>query len=305
MRFAVDLDYTPRSPQAGVPFTEASFVRRSQPFTFDVKEVGMALVDLWNFGWEDGPVGETLGPELSLERGVSHAQRKRWITEQIIGPTVAELRGLGVQIFHCNHSNFLERYPQWTASTTEEEREAERARHAPVAEGNCAPVPATAPADKQDTWPPPDWVKTWRDQYTDAVYNDDWMSKQSKEVYWKIDIPEPVKPRNGDLLTFSGEHFHRLLTKKRIRVLFFMGFEATECLQFSPYGMANMQQYGYLCVVVRDATTTYEMAETLAGLWRTRTAIIHIEGHWGYSVDSQRLVNAVQARVEVNADRDS
>ena len=83
------------------------------------------------------------------------------------------------------------------------------------------------------------------------------------------------------------------------------GVHYTECLQFSPYGMANMQQYGYLCVVVRDATTTYEIAETLAGLWRTRTAIIHIEGHWGYSVNSQRLVNAVQARVEVNADRDS
>ena len=50
-----------------------------------------------------------------------------------------------------------------------------------------------------------------------------------------------------------------------MRMLLYMGFETDECLQFKPYGIANVQALGYRCVVVRDCTATYESAETLAG----------------------------------------
>ncbi|HEX6970909.1 MAG TPA: hypothetical protein VF234_01670, partial [Limnochordia bacterium] len=87
-----------------------------------------------------------------------------------------------------------------------------------------------------------------------------------------MDIPPPVRPAEGDRLVFSQEQFHRLLTERRMRVLFYAGFEADQCLQFKPYGIANMQMLGYLCHVIRDATTTYEIADTLSGGWRTRCA---------------------------------
>ena len=88
MRFTIDLDYTPRSPQPGSPFTEARFVRKSRPFTFDVQDVGVALVDLWNFGWEDvqrPPMrwpkhsqgsGEP-GPRLFVSRGTGATRSRR------------------------------------------------------------------------------------------------------------------------------------------------------------------------------------------------------------------------------------
>ena len=60
MNFTVDLEYTPYSPQDGLPFTEKTFCRCSVPFTFDVKEVGIVLVDFWNFGWDDGSFDEEL-----------------------------------------------------------------------------------------------------------------------------------------------------------------------------------------------------------------------------------------------------
>ena len=49
MNFTVDLEYTPRSPQDGLPFTEETFCRRSIPFTFDVKEVGLLwlILEFW------------------------------------------------------------------------------------------------------------------------------------------------------------------------------------------------------------------------------------------------------------------
>ena len=294
MQFTIELDYTPQCPQPNQPFTETSFTRQSTPFTLNITDIGIALVDLWNFGWEDGPVSKTLGPELSLEHGLSHARRKRQITERVILPTVAQLRNLGVQIFHCNHSLFPQRYPEWLASTTEEERaeaEAERLRLREQAQSKQSDTPA----DKDpNAWPPKTWVTQWREQHTELIYgSQQWMITQGEDVYPNIDIPAPVRPAPGDLLIHSGEHFHRWLQQKQIRVLFYMGFETTACVMSSSYGIINMQRYSYLCNIVRDCTTTIETAETVDGLWCTRGAFLTIEEKWGYSVDAQTLVQAV------------
>lgn len=300
MTFTVPLEYTPRSPQSGVPFTEASFKRQNVPFTFQVAEVGIALVDLWNFGWESGPVGKTLGSELSLERGVSHAQRKRRITEQIIAPTVEELRKLGVQVFHCTAWQILSRYPQWETSTTEAERQEvgiqlERMK---AASASANDAKSQVEAQLQEKWPPVDWAQAWRKQHHDLVYNAEWNAKRGKELYgWdlKFDIAPPVRPQKSDLLVHhSREQFHRLLSERKIRVLFYMGFETDDCVEFQPYGMANMQDLGYLCAVIRDATTTYETAETLQGQWKTKVAIDSIEARWGYSITSEALRRSIR-----------
>lgn len=290
MNFTIDLEYTLRCPQTGKPFTEESFVRKSRRFTFDVSEMGVALVDLWNFGFEDGPVGETLGPELSLERGVSHAQRKRRIIENVIVPTVNELRKRGVQIFHCNHANVLERYPQWSTSTTEAERESLKPKNVPP------PNPDGSTSDEKDVHPPREWVKAWRERHRDLVFNTEWEMKQGKEIVGRFGMPAIVKPHDGDLLVSSGEQFHRLLTERRIRVLFYMGFETDECVVTGkPYSIYRMFMYGYLCVIVRDGTTTYETAETLNGLWKTKVAIDSIEARWGYSITSKALLKAIRS----------
>ena len=302
MTFTIGLEYTPTAPQPGEPFTESSFTRRSVPFTFDIREVGVALVDLWNFGWPDGPVGETLGPEMSTERGRSHAERKRRIIQTKIAPAVDALRACGVQIFHCNHAQFLRKYSeQWLASTTEEERKALEPKPQP----NAAPVSnSSSAAEGQEPlakkWPPQDWQDGWRKQHSERIWGtSDWQSRQQKEVYAKAAIPKPVEPKGADLLVCSSAQFHRLLTQRQIRALFYMGFETDECVQFSPYGIANMQDnyqgHGYLCTIVRDCTATYELAETSEGQWKTKMAINSIEARWGYSVSSDSLLAAVDA----------
>jgi nicotinamidase-related amidase len=281
----IRLEYTPRSPHHGVAFTESQFARAGIDFTIGTSEAALALVDLWDVGWPDGPVGESLGAELSTERGLSHAARKRAIIEEVIAPTVDRCRAAGVQVFHCTHPTILEKYPQWEPSTTEAERR-------PPGDGASPGEPRGECAG--DEWPPSEWVEAWQDQHREAVWRmRDWGETQSREVYPQIGIPTPVKPRDTDLLAFDANQFHRLLTERRIRVLFYMGFESTECLQHSACGMASMYGYGYQCVAVRDATTTYEAAETLPGLWKSRVAILDIEARWGYSVTSSALLTAV------------
>lgn len=298
MSFTVALEYTPRCPVPGRTFTESSFTRQQVPFTFEVSSVGVALVDLWNIGWQGGPVSPTLGLEQSLERGRSHAERKQQIIQTKIVPAVNQLRALGVQIFHCNHAPFLRRFPaQWSASTTEQERQAAEPKP------QSGPLPASASQNSREPlspqWPPQNWVSGWQKQQREQVFgSDEWMAVQGKEVYPNIAIPAPIAPQNGDLLVYSTAQFHRLLTEKRVRALFYMGFETDECIQFSAYGMANIQSFGYLCSVVRECTTTYESAETLDGLWKTRLAINSIEARWGYSVGLDALLNAVKTQKE-------
>jgi hypothetical protein len=146
----------------------------------------------------------------------------------------------------------------------------------------------------QALWPPAEWVQAWRDEHTDRIFNRAWTEAQNRELGRAFDLAPPVRPHAGDLLVASRDQFHRLLSERRIRVLLYMGFETDECLQFKPYGIANMQSLGYLCIVVRDCTTTYENAETLAGLWKTRVAIDSIEARWGYSITSDALLEAIR-----------
>ncbi|PYI53401.1 isochorismatase family protein [Paenibacillus flagellatus] len=279
MDVTMDLEFTPRSPRPGVPYSEASFVRSSSRFTFRCEEIGIALVDLWNFGWEDGPVVDSLGWELSTERGISHALRKKEIIQNKITPVVRSLRQQGIQIFHCNHPMFLNQYPQWYVSTTEEER----ARLNALQDSRVAGM-----EENSASFPEFEWREDWKAKHRDDVFNVRWMNEQGR-VYDQIKIPIEVEPQDGDLLIYSKEQFERLLRSRGIRVLFYMGFETDECVINSSYGIRNMHSHGYMTNIVRDCTTTYESAETVKGLWRTKVAIEQIEKLWGYSILSDDL----------------
>ena len=295
MPFSINLEYTPFCPQAGLPFTEPSFFRRSAPFTFEAAEVGVALVDLWNLGWDDGPVSESFGRDLSFERGRSHAMRKRHIIEDVIAPVVDTLRELGVQIFHCNHGRFLEMYPQWDASITEEERQEHWKKANPkrsdIADDSHGQVDAEGNPPPKDGWGP-----HWQERRGALVWGSQaWGMKQRNELYPQMAIPAPVRPKGGDLLICSKAQFRRLLAERGIRVLFYMGFETDCCvLHNQEYGIAKMVGPNCLCAIVRDATTTYESAETLEGLWRTRMAVLKIEESYGYSITSEALIEALR-----------
>ncbi len=283
MAINLELEYTPRSPRRGLPFTESSYVRASSPYTFDIGEIGVALVDLWNFGWDDGPVTERLGWELSTERGVSHALRKKAIIQSRIAPTIDILRMQGVQIFHCNHARFLQRYPQWLESTTDTERSSI---------GQLG-MSEQSPQQSRASFPDPEWVSQWRQTHADDVFNLTWSDAQA-DVYDDIRIPLEVGPHERDILIYGREQFHRILTARKIKVLFYMGFETDECVMNSSYGISAMHAFGYMTNIVRDCTCTYESADTRDGLWRTRVAIEQIEKRWGYSVASDKLIDAVQ-----------
>ena len=64
---------------------------------------------------------------------------------------------------------------------------------------------------------------------------------------------------------------------RRIKHLFYAGFATNICVQFRDYGMQAMRKRGYNLILLRDATTGIESAETAGGLWATKAAIFYTE----------------------------
>ena len=88
---------------------------------------------------------------------------------------------------------------------------------------------------------------------------------------------------------------HRLLHERKIKVLFYCGFATNLCLIFKPGAIQDMYDRGYMPLVVRDATTGSEHAETIQELRITNAFIDQIEILWGYSITSSELMNALES----------
>ena len=115
-----------------------------------------------------------------------------------------------------------------------------------------------------------------------------------KHVRPNQDIPEPLKPVDGDLVITTGDMMHRLLAERGIRVLFYCGFATNMCLIDKPGAIADMAARGYMPIVIRDASTGTENSETVDGLWITHAFIDQIEMMWGYSITTQEFLSAMR-----------
>lgn len=264
--FHIPLAYTRWGPSPGEPFTEASFTRRTIEQTFDPGEVALVLVDLWNLGWGLTPLLPEVGWEAEWERGRSNVERMRRITLDKIVPALGAARRAGLTIAHLNLPEIADRYyRRWRHRVPE-------AQGAPALE---APPPPT-PRASQPAWPPPDFAAAWRAEHRRLVYDDRWMAL-SGQAAQRMDIPPPVQPGDADAIVTDGDELHDLLRARRARVVFYAGFDTNACVSNKSGGIREMASRGYRCVLLRDATTSKEVAETVAGEWVTRVAVSLLE----------------------------
>ncbi len=270
--FSVDLGYIPQCPAADGPFDEPHFTRRSLRHTFAAGEVALVLVNVCNWGWEDGPVVPG-HPEWSSEYGRTHAVRERAIVEKVLVPLVAAARAGGIHICHANRPAVLARHPAWVA----EEPAATQDRP-----GGGPPA--------EEAWPPPAWADAWRREQRRRVWGDgtSWRAGLARAAA-QLDIPAPLRPLPGEWLVATAKPLHRLLAAHGARVLFYAGFEADGALWNGPCGMAPLMARGYLCAAIREGTTTAESADSFTGLWRTRCAVENLERGGAYTVAATDL----------------
>ena len=264
-KFKIPLRYqTAYTPEAE-KFTEANFRRREIMASFAPEEVGIVLLDIHNWGWGPEPLDAELGYEFELaaEHGTSFGRRMKQIIAENIAPALEAARSAGVSVFHFNIPHILRHYSQW--------------------KGEYTPLAKTSPDDK-----PKNFRTAFREKH--GAYTHDLKREALRgRLAPKIDLPEPVKPI-GNERCVSDDQLDQFLEERVVNVLFFTGFWADVCVH-DYFGHAN--KYGYLCVVLRDATTGAEFAHTLDGMWVTELAITRMEGA-GFSTTTDAFIQACQ-----------
>ena len=242
--------------------------------TFSADEIAFVMVDLWNTGFGPQPLSP-LGWEAEYNAGKSFCDRAGAIEMDNILPMLQACREKGITVVHAPTRDIAVKHKQWETLATEKDRH--------PSESN----------KKTPTWPPRDWVRTWREEHTHLFREKEWITNYYAHVRPNQDIPDPLKPIDGDLVISSGDMLHRILTERRIRILFYCGFATNMCLIDKPGAIRDMEKRGYLPIVIRDATTGTENADTVDGLWITRAFIDQIEMIWGYSITTREFLNAV------------
>ncbi len=272
----VKTDSIPETPE-GTLLTEKHFYHYTREMAFDRSEIAFVMVDLWNTGFGPEPLTH-LGWEAEYNAGKSFCDRAGEIEITRVLPMLKACRKSGITVVHAPTRDIAIKHKQWEALATEEEKQ----------------PPSGSPSRSPD-WPPQDWVKARRREHQYLFRTEEWITRYYQCVRPNQDIPAPLQPVDGDLVISSGDMMHRLMMERGIRVLFYCGFATNMCLIDKPGAVRDMHGRGYLPIVIRDATTGTENAETVDGLWITRAFIHQIEMMWGYSITTDEFLKAVES----------
>ena len=271
-QFEIPARYTRLNPAEGEELTEKNFRHYERQMSFDPSEIALVLVDLWNHGWGPEPM-TSLGIEAELNAGRSFCERAKQVTLDYILPALQAARQAGIKVAHAPTRDIAIKYPQWERLAVEPEK---------------SPKSASTPSD----WPPREFVRSWREEHRNLSRDKTWITNYYQYVRPLQDIPDPVKPAEEEWVISSGDQLHRLLREHRIKVLFYAGFATNMCILDKPGAIVDMQRRGYLCILLRDATTAVEISETVDELWFTRVFISQIELLHGYSTSSEAFIQA-------------
>ena len=142
-------------------------------------------------------------------------------------------------------------------------------------------------------WPPADFVRAWNEERLDRTRDSEWLKayRQVKEV---MDIPDPVKPIESDLVVAGGEQMHRLMKERGVKYLFYCGFALNWCVMDKPGAIRDMSGRGYGCILLRDATAAIEHSDTVDQLLSTKAFVDQVEMRFGYSALTGDLLRACQ-----------
>jgi nicotinamidase-related amidase len=237
-----------------VPSEESNFGFVEQTLPLPVHQTALVLVDVWAVHYID-----------SMVRRI-----KRLVADTIV-PALQAARQAGITVIHAPSPWIVQRRGYQTAKPE-------------LAE----------PAVEAATWPPAgfghiyrggEWAAFGRPEEPrlPAVY--EWYETD-------LDIAAPARPEGDDLVISSGPELHAVLEERRILHLIYVGFCANWCLVGRDYGIMAMNQRGYNLILLRDATTGIESADTVDDLLMTNMTIREIETKWGWSATSEAFAAA-------------
>ncbi len=255
----VDYYHLPRLSQ----MVEAKFQRRQLHWKLAAARTALVLVDVW-----------------SEHYITTHLERGGQITRDRIAPLVKLFGQVGAQVIHAPSPDCEPRYLHLVPEEAGPRRR---------------PTPGSADAsDSAREWPPAEFRAKTGD-YADLGREKEPHDEEFARIIAERRVIAEVEPTDGDSVIFDGDQLHNVLRARQVHTLFYVGFAANMCVLHRDYGMRAMAARGYDVVLVRDATTAIEMADTVESLRTTEAVVRDVEVSVGYSIDTTQLLQAGDA----------
>ena len=197
----------------------------------------------------------------------THVDRTTKITLERIVPVQEAFRQLGALVVHGPSPDCARKYPEWLEEEVDE------------------------PQRPEGDWPPADF-RGKEGEYAGFARPHTERTEEFNRIIRDRRIVPEAAPRGDDRVGANGEALHRLLRRRGVLFLFYMGFAANMCVPFRDYGMRAMKDRGYEVVFLEDCTTAIEVEDTADDLLLSQACKIDAALTIGYTLQSADLLAA-------------
>jgi nicotinamidase-related amidase len=216
----------------------------------------LVLVDVWNWHYS-----------------VDTLERVDAISRNQIASLLAACRENGMQVIHAPAWPVATRQPNWVNMLEGVE-------------------PRTQYPDSPQ-WPPADF-RAKRGEYAQFARPSEAHHEYNNYHTQNLrDFHEACRPLPTEPVILNGEELHRLCAERGIVHLFYVGFNTNACIIYRDYGIKDMIERGYHGILVRDATTGMETAETHDTMACTEGIIATLEQFGAYTVATDELIESM------------
>ncbi len=228
-----------------------------------LNQVALVCLDIWN---------------MDLHQDMH--ERDDRITRERISPLIKAARAQGLQIIHAPGPHIARRHANWL--NLEKDKSS-------GAESNDTP-----------NWPPPTFLKKTGEYVQYASPEVPNMLRSWDILRDNAGFHDLVQPVADEPVIATGEELHRLCAEKGILFLIYVGFHTPGCMTTRNYGMIDMRDRDYTCILVRDCTNGMETHETFDDQTSMKGAIAFLEQNGIYSILSEQLISSLDT---MNVDR--
>ena len=208
-------------------------------------------------------------------RVVPYIPRQNAIVRDVYPKLLAAVRRSGLTLFHVvGGGTYYKELPGY--------------KHAVELAG-----PAPAPAEQVASDPIRDKLAQFKDTYG---YPCPHNVQDINRGFARLDFPEQARPQGDEGVAENGHQLVALCRERGINHLIYCGFAINWCLLLSPGGMVEMQKYGLMCSVLRQATTAVENKESARHEWCKELSLWRVALAFGFVFDVDDFVTALEAR---------
>jgi len=153
------------------------------------------------------------------------------------------------------------------------------------------PVPPAPPARP---WPPEDFLHRRGDYAHYRRPSGPRHQDVQRRASHDRDFHPALRPLACEAVIGSRDELREVLHRQGILFLLYAGFHNNACILQREFGLWDMRREGYECILVRDAVTGMESAQTRHNLEQTAQATLMVEMMGGSSVAAADVIAALR-----------